>query len=146
MSDDSDERELHHHYHHHGDAAPAGPDRTERRPNGLPVARRSTSLQNPRTGTLLTGALLGAGATLFLGNERVQRSVLRGAVRLWSGMQAGVEEFKERLNDAQAEVHAAAPAPSQSPPVEAAGERPNDAAMEAGLSEPPPGRHSGEPG
>ncbi len=52
----------------------------------------------------LRGFLLGSGATLLLTNPGVQRTLVRGAVKLWSFVQGGVEEVKEQFQDIQAEM------------------------------------------
>jgi hypothetical protein len=54
------------------------------------------------------GLLIGAAAAYLLTNEEVQRTVIKGAVKLWSTVQGGVEEAKERFRDAEAEIQAAA--------------------------------------
>lgn len=107
MSDDSDDREVHHHHHYHGDVPP--PQAVlGKAPSAGPLARRMMPGGDERTGALVTGALIGAGAVALVSNERLQRSVLRGAVQMWNRLHSSVEEFKERLNDAQAEVESAA--------------------------------------
>lgn len=55
----------------------------------------------------LKGVLIGAAATYLLTNESVQRTAIKGAVKLWGLVQGGVEEIKERFHDAEAELHAA---------------------------------------
>lgn len=55
----------------------------------------------------LKGLLIGAAAAYVLTNESVQRSAIKGMVRIWSVLQGGVEEIKERFHDAEAEIHAA---------------------------------------
>lgn len=57
------------------------------------------------------GLLIGAAAAYVLSNESVQHSLIKGAVRLWTGLQGGLEEVKERFQDAEAELQAAAAAP-----------------------------------
>ena len=52
------------------------------------------------------GLLVGAAATFLLTNEGVQKGAIRSMVRLWSLMQGGVEEMKERFRDADAELQA----------------------------------------
>lgn len=54
------------------------------------------------------GALAGAAAAYLLSNETVQRSAIRTVVSLWSTLQGGVEEAKERFRDAEAELRQAA--------------------------------------
>ncbi|MFG1432803.1 hypothetical protein V5F44_18130 [Xanthobacter sp. V2C-8] len=68
--------------------------------------------QHPAADSLIKGLAVGAGAAYLLTNETAQRTILRTAVQIWSFLQGGVEELKERLHDAEAEVAAAAtPAP-----------------------------------
>lgn len=52
----------------------------------------------------LKGLLLGAGVTLLLTNPTVQKTMVRGVVKLWSGMQYGLEEVKEQIQDIKAEL------------------------------------------
>ncbi len=52
----------------------------------------------------LKGLLLGAGVTLLLTNPTVQKNMVRGAVKLWSGVQYGMEEIKEQIQDMKAEL------------------------------------------
>lgn len=79
-------------------AAPQGP-----RVQPMPMA------QSPRSGRFLQGLLIGGVAAYLLSNEQVQQSVIRSAVRVWSTVQGGMEEMKERFRDAEAELHAAEP-------------------------------------
>ncbi|MDW8319578.1 MAG: hypothetical protein RMN53_17265 [Anaerolineae bacterium] len=62
-----------------------------------------TGLFNDR---FVKGLLLGAAATYLLTNEHVQRAAIKGAVRVWTLLQGGVEELKERFLDAEAEIRA----------------------------------------
>ncbi|MCM0756519.1 YtxH domain-containing protein [Desulfovibrio aminophilus] len=52
----------------------------------------------------LKGLLLGAGVALVATNPTVQKAVISGAVRLWAAVQGGVEEIKEQIQDAKAEL------------------------------------------
>ncbi|WP_320170486.1 YtxH domain-containing protein [Maridesulfovibrio sp.] len=52
----------------------------------------------------LKGLALGAGVALVATNPTVQKAVVSGAVRLWSAIQGGVEELKEQVQDAKAEI------------------------------------------
>lgn len=54
----------------------------------------------------LKGLLLGAAATYLITNEQVQRAAIKGTVRLWTLLQGGIEELKERFRDAEAELRA----------------------------------------
>lgn len=64
---------------------------------------RNVSSSNDR---FLKGLLIGAAAAYLLTNESVQRTAIKGAVKAWSLLQGGVEELKERFQDAEAEVRA----------------------------------------
>ncbi len=55
----------------------------------------------------IKGVLIGTAATYLLTNESVQQSAIKAAVKVWSMIQGGVEEIKERFHDAEAELHAA---------------------------------------
>ncbi|MBF0098601.1 MAG: hypothetical protein HQM04_05665 [Magnetococcales bacterium] len=52
------------------------------------------------------GVLLGAAATYLLTNERVQHTLFRAVAKLWTGVSYGLEEVRERYQDAHAEVDA----------------------------------------
>lgn len=62
---------------------------------------------NLNDNAFVKGLLIGAGATFLLTNDTVQRNIIAAAVKLWSTVQGGVEEMKERFRDAEAELHAA---------------------------------------
>ncbi len=59
------------------------------------------------TDRFLKGLLVGAAAAYILTNESVQRTAIKGAVKAWTTVQGGLEEVKERFQDAEAELHAA---------------------------------------
>ncbi|PIE73626.1 MAG: hypothetical protein CSA20_02130 [Deltaproteobacteria bacterium] len=50
------------------------------------------------------GALIGAAVALLVTNESVQKSVVKTVSRLTAAAQSGVEEMKEKFEDAKAEV------------------------------------------
>ncbi len=52
----------------------------------------------------LKGFLTGAALTFLLTNSAVQKAVVRGAVKLMSAVQGGVEEVKEQIKDIKAEM------------------------------------------
>ena len=52
----------------------------------------------------LKGFLIGAGATLLLTNSSIQKTLVKGTVKLWSIVQGGVEEVKEQFQDVKAEM------------------------------------------
>ena len=53
------------------------------------------------------GALLGAAVALLVTNETVQKSVIKGAAKVISAVQGGVQEVKEKFEDVRAEMHQA---------------------------------------
>jgi hypothetical protein len=61
----------------------------------------------------LKGLLIGAAATYLLTNESVQRTAIKAVVQVWSTLQGGIEEAKERFHDAEAELHHAAQSKSE---------------------------------
>ena len=52
------------------------------------------------------GALLGAAVTLLVTNESVQKGVVKTLSKLTLAAQSGIEEMKEKFEDAKAEVRA----------------------------------------
>ncbi len=52
----------------------------------------------------IKGALLGAGLTYLLTNEKVQKALVKGVVSVWSSVQGGIEEVKEQIQDIKAEM------------------------------------------
>ena len=73
---------------------------------GQPPAPRSVlggwfDFRNPN---YLKGALIAAGVTLLVANPKVQKTLLTGLAKAWSGLQYGVEEVKEQINDIRAEM------------------------------------------
>ncbi|MEF2230788.1 MAG: YtxH domain-containing protein [Pseudodesulfovibrio sp.] len=52
----------------------------------------------------LKGLALGVGAALVVTNPAVQKAVVSGAVKAWAAIQGGVEELKEQVQDAKAEL------------------------------------------
>ena len=52
----------------------------------------------------LKGFLLGAGITFVATNPTVQKTIMKGVVKLWTMAQGGVEEVKERIQDVKAEM------------------------------------------
>lgn len=59
---------------------------------------------NFKDATYLKGVVLGASVALVATNPTVQKAVVSGAVKLWSGIQGGVEEVKEQIRDIKAEA------------------------------------------
>ncbi|PID73963.1 MAG: hypothetical protein CSB33_00870 [Desulfobacterales bacterium] len=50
------------------------------------------------------GLVVGAAVALVAANPTVQRAVVSGVVKLWTGLQGGVEEIKEHVKDVKAEI------------------------------------------
>lgn len=99
----------HPHLHAHPMAqAAAGPSA----PAGMGPA---TTHHHAQHHDLLTGILVGAAAAYLLGNESVQRTVIRSALTLWSTVQGALEETKERFRDAEAELRQAVAEPPPPP-------------------------------
>lgn len=73
---------------------------------GTPAAADTgvTSWINFSSGDYLKGVAVGAGVVLVATNPTVQKAVVSGAVKLWAALQGGVEELKEQVQDAKAEL------------------------------------------
>lgn len=56
------------------------------------------------TSSFVKGALIGAAATYLLTNENVQKNIFKLFAKGSSMLQAGMEEMKERMEDAKAEL------------------------------------------
>lgn len=56
-------------------------------------------------GEILKGAAIGAVATFILTNPTTQNAIFKGIAKLSSLLEMGVEELKERYEDAKAEVN-----------------------------------------
>ncbi|WP_207263870.1 YtxH domain-containing protein [Desulfovibrio sp. Huiquan2017] len=63
-----------------------------------------TSWFNFTSSDYLKGLALGAGVALVATNPTVQKAVVSGAVKVWAALQGGVEELKEQVQDAKAEL------------------------------------------
>ncbi|WP_242464034.1 hypothetical protein [Thiococcus pfennigii] len=74
-------------------------------PQGAYAARPAAPFFNFSNDRFVKGLLIGAAATYLVTNEGVQRAVIKGVVRTWSMLQGGIEEIKERFEDAEAELH-----------------------------------------
>ena len=53
----------------------------------------------------LKGALIGAAATYIFTNENAQRAIFKGFAKLSTLFECGLEELKERYEDAKAEAN-----------------------------------------
>lgn len=59
---------------------------------------------NFREPNYVKGFVVGAGVAVLLTNPAVKKAIVKGVVKLWGGLQSGVEELKEQIRDVQAEV------------------------------------------
>jgi len=77
-----------------------------------PFAPSSSAPEAPKAfmglenGDFVKGALIGAAATFLLTNETAQKAIFKAFAKASSMMQIGVEELKERYEDAKAELEA----------------------------------------
>ncbi len=69
-----------------------------------PADSAATSWFNFTSADYLKGLALGAGVALVATNPTVQKAVVSGAVKVWAALQGGVEELKEQVQDAKAEL------------------------------------------
>ncbi len=69
--------------------------------------QQPSTLSSLTSDRFLKGLLIGAAAAYILTNESLQRTAIKGAVKAWTTVQGGLEELKERFQDAEAELHAA---------------------------------------
>lgn len=58
------------------------------------------------TGQLLTGALIGAAAAYVLSSEEIQKKLFKGIAAMGDIVSGGLDEIKERYEDAKAEYEA----------------------------------------
>lgn len=54
----------------------------------------------------LRGLLIGGAAAYILTNESAQKAIIKTGVKLFGSLAGGVEEFKEKIMDAKAELEA----------------------------------------
>ncbi|MBN2964417.1 YtxH domain-containing protein [Sulfurospirillum sp. T05] len=66
----------------------------------------SETLGNFNTNDFLKGALIGAVATYLLTNENAQKAIFKTIAKGTQLFQTGMEEMKERMEDAKAEMEA----------------------------------------
>jgi len=52
----------------------------------------------------MKGFIVAAGITLVAANPSVQQTLIKGVLKAWSFLQGGVEEIKEQIQDAKAEM------------------------------------------
>ncbi|MCI5969362.1 YtxH domain-containing protein [Helicobacter sp.] len=53
----------------------------------------------------IKGALIGTAATFILTNENAQKAIFKGFAKISSLFESGIEELKERYEDAKAEIN-----------------------------------------
>jgi hypothetical protein len=75
-------------------------------PASGPRHAQDSSLFGLTNERFLKGLLVGAAAAYLLTNDSVQRNAIKAVVKVWSVLQGGVEEIKERFHDAEAELRA----------------------------------------
>ncbi|PKU24754.1 hypothetical protein [Telmatospirillum siberiense] len=63
-------------------------------------------LPSRRSEQFLLGALLGAAAAYVLSDEDLRGKLIKGGLRLYSGLAGGFEEMKEQVADLKAEMAA----------------------------------------
>jgi hypothetical protein len=73
-------------------------------PASGPHHAQDSSLFGLTNDRFLKGLLVGAAAAYLLTNDSVQRNAIKAVVKVWSVLQGGVEEIKERFHDAEAEL------------------------------------------
>ena len=61
-----------------------------------------------KSSTFWTGAAVGAGLALLVTNESVQKGVVKTFSKMMAAVGGGIEEIKEKYEDAKAEVEAEA--------------------------------------
>lgn len=71
-----------------------------------PTNTLSDQLSSFNTNDFLKGALIGAVATYLLTNEKAQKAIFKTVAKGTKLFQTGVEEMKERMEDAKAELEA----------------------------------------
>ena len=52
----------------------------------------------------LKGFAAAAGITLLVASPAIRESIVKGSVKAWTCLQAGVEELKEKVQDVRAEM------------------------------------------
>jgi hypothetical protein len=88
------------------------PQMTYQQPVQLtPVVSPTSALASPfgldiKDSQFWKGALLGAAVILLVTNESVQKGVVKTVSKLTAAAQSGIEEMKEKFEDAKAEAKA----------------------------------------
>jgi len=72
-------------------------------PNAMDANTQNDSFLN---GDFVKGALIGAGVAFLLTNKTTQQAIFNGVSKGSELVQAGIEELKERMEDAKAQMEA----------------------------------------
>lgn len=83
-----------------------GPHPAGNHPHDHQLLHGLGSFFNFRDERFVKGAITGAAITFLLTNDSVQKNAIKSLVKFWSMLQGGVEEIKERFQDAEAEIKA----------------------------------------
>lgn len=70
-------------------------------PSAYPYLKQWFNFREP---SYVKGFVVGAGIAVLLTNPAVKKALVKGVVKVWGGLQSGVEELKEQIRDVQAEV------------------------------------------
>lgn len=65
---------------------------------------RQAMFGGSETDRFIKGLLIGGAMTFLLTNEKAQQAIIKAGVNLFSQVASGVEEFKEKVEDARAEA------------------------------------------
>lgn len=63
-------------------------------------------LPSRRSEQFLLGAAIGVGLAYVMSDEQLRGRIIKSGLKLYSGLVGGVEEFKEQVADARAELEA----------------------------------------
>ena len=75
-------------------------------PDAISNINTDNVLNSINTNDFIKGALIGAVATYLLTNETAQKAIFKTIAKGTDMFQAGIEEMKERMEDAKAEIEA----------------------------------------
>ncbi len=92
----------------HSDSQQTHSHETQGLANGFAPLNASSSSGTFGSSAFWKGALLGAGVALLVTNDTVQKTVVKAVSRAMEVAVSGVEEIKEKFEDARAEAEAEA--------------------------------------
>lgn len=78
----------------------------QQNPNSMMDMNQAPSQSGFNNGDFVKGALIGAAVTFLLTNKGAQESIMKAASKGTELFQAGMEELKERYEDAKAAMEA----------------------------------------